>query len=262
MKRNQMIRLTILSALAVGAMLATGCSPRHGEGRAYCDNTGCYKCDVDDNCWPIPNKKCTANAQCGANMMCTNIGCAIPCSSKDQCSDGENCVTGFCAPGGFGKINPYVPPTSCKLDTDCTSDELCESGSCIPKCKSDDDCGPDKVCSSCGKCQPKGVPATCGSSQVFCSSTVPCGASKSCIKSRCHFTCTSSDACPVGQVCATGVCQDDPAPAKPECSMDLDCATGSCINGYCHPSCELSKDCSGSELCLNKICQPDYNPTK
>lgn len=254
--------LALASAVVLGALVASGCSPRNHEGRAYCDTTGCYECDSEDNCWPIPNKQCTSDSQCAAGETCTNIGCALPCTSKDQCADGEWCVTGYCAPNGFAKVYPFVPPTGCSKDTDCKSDELCSAGACIAKCKSDDDCGPDMVCSSCGKCVNKGVPATCGSSQVFCSSSVPCGTGKSCVLSRCHFQCTSSASCPVGHVCDGGLCKDDPAPAKPECSLDLDCAAGSCINGYCHPSCSLSKDCSTGELCQNGICQPDYTPVK
>ena len=83
---------------------------------------------------------------------------------------------------------------------------------------------------------------------------------KTCQSSRCHFTCTSSNHCPVGQVCGVqGFCKDDPDPGKnAECSLDLDCTDGICVNGYCHLSCSATSQCGDRELCLMGACQPDY----
>ncbi len=259
MKRNSTVIL--VAAVSGLVLLATGCPDDHRHGASgYCDDSGCYECDFDKRCWPIPNPKCGSDAECTGGAFCTSIGCARACAADGDCQAGEACVTGYCAPSGFVKVTPFQPATGCAADSDCKSDELCSAGACIAKCKSDDDCGPDSVCTACGKCEPKGVPATCGTTPLFCSDQVGCGTGKSCVKGRCHAQCTSSTSCAVGQVCQAGLCLDDPAPAKPECKLDLDCSDGSCINGYCHALCKTSQDCGPGALCQMGVCQPDYTP--
>lgn len=259
--KTKPFHIALVTLVAIG--LLAGCHDRNcGLKTAYCDDSGCFECDENKNCWPVPNKKCVSDDECNVGDKCTNIGCAALCTSDDQCTGDNICVGGFCAPSGFTTVEPFVPPTSCEGDQDCGSDEFCEAGKCLAKCKSDDDCGTDMVCSSCGKCQPKGTPATCGDTQLYCSDTVACGDGKSCMNNRCHYTCTGSETCPIGQVCDSGLCQDDPSPSSPECSLDLDCADGSCINGYCHISCGVTADCGQGELCMMGICQPDYHPVK
>lgn len=255
MKQTSMIAASLVVAIGLA-----GCTTENkNAGRAYCDETGCYKCDINDDCWPIPNQKCTSDSECSANQKCTTIGCADLCSSDADCAgDDVICVTGFCVPWGFTKVKPYAPTLPCTDDSGCATDEFCDAGACKPKCTSDDDCGPDKVCSSCGKCQPKGTPATCGAIPMFCSNEVPCGSGKTCQTGRCHFQCSTSDICPVGQLCSGGLCTDDPSPASPECALDLDCTDGACINGYCHPGCTTSAECGPGALCQMGICQPDY----
>jgi len=264
MKRQN--RTIIMMALMTGIVaFATGCPSdhRHSGVSGYCDDSGCYECDLDKHCWPIPNPKCSSDADCTGGSMCTNIGCTWACVADSDCADNESCVTGYCAPSGFIKVTPYVPPTTCASDSDCKADELCSAGSCIAKCISDDDCGPDNVCTACGKCEPKGVPATCGEVPMYCSEDVSCGNGKTCVKNRCHAQCTTSTSCPIGQICDGGICLDDPAPAKPECVFDLDCADGgSCINGYCHAQCKTSAECGQGALCQMGVCQPDYTPAK
>lgn len=251
----------LIVALSFLAVAATGCpSDRNRAQTGYCDDSGCYQCDGDKSCWPVPNARCSTDADCSGGTRCTSIGCALPCVTDVACADGEQCVTGFCSPEGFPKVTPYTPPTGCEADTDCESDEYCKGGTCVPRCKSDDDCGPDSVCAPCGKCQPKGVPATCGAQPMFCSDSVPCGSGKQCVNNACHLQCSDGATCPVGQICESGICTDDPNPAKPACVLDLDCAGGICINGYCHDQCKTSAECGTGALCQMSVCQPDYNP--
>lgn len=252
--------------LLLFAALALGCTVKNpknagapGPSKSFCDELGCFQCDADD-CWVIPNRACTSDEVCDNGKQCTTIGCASTCSQNNDCTQGEVCLNGFCAPVGFSKVDPYQPPSFCTDDAQCEPDELCEEGACKPRCSSDDECGPGMVCAACGKCQPEDVPATCGSTQVYCSSEVSCGSGKACQSGRCHFQCASSDSCPVGQICMAGLCEDDPAPANPECSIDLDCADGSCINGYCHPACDSSAECGTGHLCQTGVCQPDFRP--
>ena len=257
------IQRNAFMAVALLGMFGLGCSAENhdGAGRAYCDETGCYECDFDSNCWPVPNRRCTNDSQCASSERCTNIGCSARCTADSDCGYGHVCRSGLCGPAGMKKVYPYTPSTGCKDDGDCTSSEYCSAaGKCVDRCKTDEECGPGKVCASCGKCQTQGVPATCGATPSYCSTTVACGSGKSCVSGRCHFQCGTSNSCPVGQVCTKGLCKDDPSPPSPECALDLDCASGVCINGYCHSHCVASTQCGQGDVCQMGVCQPDYHP--
>ena len=250
--------------LALAVFVASGCTtPNENAGYGYCDDSGCYQCDLDDACSPIDNPRCDSNAQCTSGTTCTNIGCAADCATDDDCPKDEACVSGFCAPRGFSRVTPATPRATCSAETeatDCAADEFCDRGRCKARCTSDEECGPGKVCAPCGRCQPDDQPATCGSQPVFCSEDTPCGDEKTCKRGRCHFDCTASETCPLGQICQARLCVDDPAPANPECALDLDCADGRCINGTCHPGCKTRDDCGQGHVCQLGICQPDYAP--
>jgi hypothetical protein len=260
-KNGIRILVFLLSASTTGSV---GCPSdyRMGGATAYCDDSGCYECDGDKKCWPVRNPKCARDTDCEPNSVCTNIGCSKACSSSTDCNESEACVTGYCAPNGFSKVTPFTAPTVCTDDAGCKSDEFCNNGSCALRCKSDDDCGPNSVCTPCGKCQAKDVPATCGAQPIFCSDSIPCGAGKTCLKNRCHVQCKEATICPVGQICSSGLCLDDPSPATPQCFLNLECPDGVCINGYCHSKCTISEECSQYSLCTMGVCQPDYNPVK
>ena len=74
---------------------------------------------------------------------------------------------------------------SCKIDSDCSTGEICHDGKCqklVPsnKCKSDNDCGNNQVCDiNSGKCIVK-------PSQKQCQQDEDCG-NGSCIKNKCVF---------------------------------------------------------------------------
>lgn len=263
--KNLAIRTPLaLIATSLLAFGAAGCpeTPNPNATAGYCDGSGCFECDANKHCWQIPNSKCGSDTDCSAGAVCTSIGCALPCSVQSQCGDNEICVTGYCAPAGFTDVHKFSPATACQTDAGCEATEFCESGKCVPRCKSDDDCGPDSVCAPCGKCQPKGKPATCGASQNYCSEQVSCGTGKSCVNNLCRLQCKNTDACPVGQICSSGLCIDDPSPAKPACVLNRQCDGGLCINGYCHDACATSVQCGNGELCQMSICQPDFTPAK
>lgn len=254
--------LVMSTALLGGIALVTSCTEANPTFRSFCDAQGCYQCARGSSCTKVPNKPCSANAQCSAGQTCTTIGCAASCSGDRGCHGDLVCVKGYCVPDGFKTVKPKQSVKSCKADADCSSDEYCgANGTCVTKCRSDDECAPGTVCNaSCGKCQPADRPASCGVVPSFCSSAVKCGDGKRCRANRCHFACGDKTKCPVGQVCRSGLCIDDPAPADPECVLDIDCTNGSCINGYCHARCSGSSECGFGMLCQMGVCQPNYYP--
>lgn len=248
------------------AVLLLGCGPmNHGPGvRGYCDDTGCWECDDNDTCWTIPNRSCKADKECDPGERCTSIGCARPCKEDGDCDGDQLCTDGYCAPPGFKDVTPFQPPRQCKQDTQCEAGQVCDGGVCKARCKSDDDCSPGNGCTACGKCQPKTLPATCGTQPRYCSADVPCGVGKTCLAGRCHFFCESKHACPVGQLCAAdGICKSvsDPGDDR-QCTIDVDCKFGVCINGFCHSSCSTNSQCSSGSLCQMGVCQPDFNPSR
>ena len=252
-------KLAMLGMIAI----ASGCTEPNGTyGKAYCDDTGCFKCD-DELCMALDNERCAEDSQCAPGETCTTIGCAAPCAAG-TCDADDLCIDGFCVPKGFPRVKPIDAVVACADDGACPEGEICgESGVCVPRCQSDDQCGPGMVCVPCGKCQPEEAPATCGTLPAFCSAEQACGGGKQCLGNRCHFECDAAQAepCPVGQVCAEGLCKDDPAPAEAQCALDIHCGAGTCINGYCHATCKTSGDCPGfGSLCQMGACQPDYNP--
>jgi hypothetical protein len=256
--------LVPLFALLILLGGCTGNNPLY-DARVYCDDSGCYRCAAGTtNCEALAKWSCTSDQDCGGKgIICTNVGCTNTCGGDNDCADGWTCVGGYCSPDAALRPTPYLPSATCTEDAQCRADQYCnrEQARCSDKCKSDDQCAPGTVCAECGKCQPKDLPATCGQAKVYCSETVACGEGKSCVQGRCHFQCEGTGPCPVGQLCSEGLCKDDPAPAAPECALNLQCENGTCVNGYCHAVCESSAECGFGALCLIGICQPDYQPS-
>ncbi|MCC6751197.1 MAG: hypothetical protein IT371_26330 [Deltaproteobacteria bacterium] len=261
------MRVPKTSGASIGMVLAlavSGCELSHDAvARGYCDPSGCYQCDRHDSCWTVPVPPCTAEASCAEGASCTQLGCLSGCLGGGSCGDGTACVDGLCVPAGFERARPIAPAQRCSDDGGCAKEQYCgEAGRCVDRCRSDEQCGPGMVCQPwCGKCQPKGVPATCGSARVYCAGESSCGTGKTCVSGRCHFQCgLASEACPVGQTCQGGTCADDVAPRSPQCALDLHCGGGQCINGYCHASCTQRESCGARALCNLGVCQPDYHP--
>jgi hypothetical protein len=229
----------------------------------YCDDSGCYACTDDDTCWPVDNQPCNGGTQCGANEYCADWGCARVCSFDEDCAIGEQCLpAGYCGPeDDVG--------TPCETHADCGNGMFCHDGLCEEGCQSDDDCPGDEVCAACGECQPPDNPV-CGEYKELCETSADCGADRDCNDlGRCAYECDGADpTCPLGQVCESGLCVDDPAPSSPECLTAADCDAVShctangclCVNTYCQPLCEIDDDCLWGQFCHLGVCKADYRP--
>src|SRR5689334_18259339 len=88
-----------------------------GEGRAYCDETGCYTCD-DFGCYNT--------AGTDPDDRPDGMPPGASCSSNNQCAPGCYCQisaagSGACAEAGF-----------CNGNTDCAGGMVCDNrGSCV-----------------------------------------------------------------------------------------------------------------------------------
>ncbi|HEY3356229.1 MAG TPA: hypothetical protein VGQ83_23455 [Polyangia bacterium] len=279
----------IVASVGLAVLGMSGCSGCDGATYypGYCDTTGCYACNGPNECWQVSHPACGTDLECAANEKCTDIGCALPCTSDAQCVNGEVCdgTTDFCAPPGVtpNVIDPNtnnthntVPvPESCTTDEECQRANpalVCDNGKCIDACTSDADCPADYVCAPCGKCTPKDTP-TCGDARNYCDATqaTSCGPNRACLTGHCHLTCDGQSPCPIGQVCTSGVCVDDPAPVSPQCTYNAQCSalgmSAVCVNGYCHPTCTADNQCGLAEFCstgggAQGVCMPDYRPAQ
>ena len=122
-RTRNLSRVAFLS-LAGSLLFTAACTDPNTSfvGRAYCDDKGCYQCDVEGVCTQLPNTKCTTAKQCTVSETCTNIGCASTCKADSECKVGEACKDGLCTPGGFLKITPFKPRVACDYDKNCKAD--------------------------------------------------------------------------------------------------------------------------------------------
>ena len=114
----------------------------------------------------------------------------------------------------------------------CADIELCDKGSCVPKCGSGEfTCAPGKVCAPSGLCvDPACLP-------------IECPEGKKCEAGQCVGPCDGV-VCPAGQVCRIGACVDP-------CAA-ITCDSGQvCVDGSCTDNC----NCTGCSA--DKTCQPD-----
>jgi hypothetical protein len=231
-----------------------------------------------------PAPSCGTDLECATGDKCTNLGCVPTCTDSSTCTGGVTCNGGYCIPPTVSitpvdpntnpnpNPNPTPVPTSCTTDAECQKADptlVCDlnTSRCIDACTNDSDCPPNYVCAPCGQCTPAATPS-CGEATIYCDTTqaTSCGANRACLAGNCHVTCDGNSPCPIGQVCQSGVCVDDPNPSSPQCALSSQCAGSAvCINGFCHPKCTSDAGCGPAEVCSTGggsegVCMPDYRP--
>lgn len=180
-----------------------------------------------------------------------------PCSTNENCPNGQRCENGRCVRGTAGDVSliDVLPSTDTLSDTSELADKIDDiSDSGVPdseeitdisykKCKTDEECQSDvgkficinNVCipGECRKnedCKVAGFP-TCDSSH-FCTSK-----------------CDSQTECGNGYVCCDDICKVG------TCCMDEDCGLNmKCINNICAKECEKDEDCESKKCCDKSIC--------
>src|SRR5438045_1403259 len=154
----------------------------------------------------------------------------VPCSAcafitdpglKQQCQTCCNNPNAFAGCGAAGSANPLFDTASCQCVSSCTppaqkvGNVCCGAGGQI--CKQ----GTTDVCVLPGSTPPAGTVCTpiCPSGYTFCQNL---GTSGGCVNLQSYqFACGSCDnACPIGQLCARGVC----------CPAGQTNCNGSCVN--------------------------------
>jgi hypothetical protein len=192
----------------------------------YCCSAACSGgCDV-----------CSAALGATANGTCTNL-------PVGNAGEGSSCSPYLCAGGS-------ACPTSCTVDTQCTSGYACVAGSCTPKLANGTACAAANQCTSgfcvdsyccnaacnaggCQRCDLNGALGVCtqlpqgNGGNPSCGAYVCNGAS-----GACPTSCTSDTGCAGTDWCSAGACVAKAALGT-ACSGANQCATGYCVDGVC-----------------------------
>ncbi|MEC9072152.1 MAG: hypothetical protein VX938_07225, partial [Myxococcota bacterium] len=223
--------LFILSGLALGLLLVTGCAADSGDDLT--GETGGENVLVDGTADP-------ANSCFG---LCGMYDATKPCQCDALCHTNGDCCTDFCS----------MCTTASNFADACQGAPAC-TPDCAGKLCGDDGCG-----GSCGDCA---TGTTCdpnGACVTTCGNGV-CDAGE-------DATNCAADCAPAA-VCGDGVCDagEDAATCPQDCAETevIDSCVGRCDNGYdeaascqCDPGCIEFGDCC-NDLCDNCGDAPDF----
>ncbi|EFO65586.1 Tenascin-X precursor [Giardia lamblia P15] len=195
-----------------------------------------------------------------AGQKCTNGHCTMGCSTNQECSSGQQCITSGPAGGvcGWSCTGTCAGQTSCGIDgicrktctadTDCLDGSICRDESCFRTCTESKECLSEGMlhCWN-GVCRQKCAQATDCPSGYMCSLAGDC-------EKICHF---NAD-CNVisGEACLNGHCRDG-CKSDAECSSSQTCSTpgssskGSCV-WKCTSDCPTDQVCGADGVCRNQ----------
>ncbi len=124
-----------------------GTSENYSLCLADCGTSSCrrpgYDCGAVGDPMYACLPECSADCDCGPNLVCDNGSCAPPCSANSDCSAGEICSNSHCQAG---------PPESCCSCEGCSNGLTCQDGECVTPCQVDADCPAGERCGSAGVC--------------------------------------------------------------------------------------------------------------
>jgi len=208
---------------------------------------------VCDDGNPCTTDKCQALVGC-----VTDLNDGAPCDDKSDCTKGDSCQAGVCAPG--------VYTCACKADSDCDDKDVCtadkcDAGKCGNKAVADGaPCSDGDACTDKDAC--KGGACAAGAIKT-CDDGNPCTVDSCDLKTGCKVTnldgapcddgakCTDGDACKDGKCQAGGkkVCDDKNACTDDSC----DDAKG-CVATNNAAKCDDGNACTTTDACDAGAC--------
>ena len=240
---------------------------------------GCVYVPNNDPC--SDGSECTTNDACSGgicvggpapdcedNEVCTDDGCnpstpggCVHTNNTDPCSDGSECTTNDTCGGGVCVPGPAP---------DCDDGEVCTDDTCNPStpggcehaanangCEDGNGCTVDDVCVG-GRCQAGGQ-KSCDDANL-CTDDGCSAPSGACVNAPNDDPCSDGNVCTDGDVCFAGTCQ----PGGPlDCNDHLACTVDVCTapaTGCEHPPvaepcCDLDSDCADTDFCtVNERC--------
>ncbi len=201
------------------------------------------------------------------------------------CNDANPCTLDTCNPfDGECVFENTLDP--CEDGDECTVEDRCEDGACVPgsvkDCTDDDPCTAETCNSDSGECESSplsgvscddGSPCTqqdvCESGNCLGTNPVICDDTNSCtddscdpVSGECQFinnvqSCDDGNLCTTGDLCQAGECKGKAVP----CGDDSDCTDDSCNpdDGLCQfifntASCDDGDLCTSNDGCANGEC--------
>jgi hypothetical protein len=246
------------------ALLPAGATCRPGT---CADNTvvGEHVCDDNGECRPSPTivcapyacssqtnrciDRCTSDADCVAGRVCEDSACRSP--RPGQCTDGNQCASGFCVEG---VCCDSACTGACRTCANRARPGVCmlvPAGTQDPRgmCQRQGGCGRLGSCDGSGACALAPTGTICSPASCVGSTFTPAGtcngmgtcvtpAPVSCLPLMCNASgtcggCLSDVACAVRYYCASdGACRPQVVAGAP-CTRNGECSTGLCVDGVC-----------------------------
>ena len=259
-----------------------GTSETCNDGNACTDDT----CDVDEGCIFTPlddGSACSDGDACTVTDTCQNGECV---GESVVCEEDDNpCTTlaGCDADSGECLQLALDGEVVCDDGNDCTEDDRCTAGECIPgelifcdddnPC-TDDNCNPkggctffpnDAFCDDGSLCTTNDscAQAKCSGEVISCDDTNPCtsdGCSDDtgCTHTNLDLPCEDGNPCTIGDACLEGLCVNGP---QKDCDDENFCTTeycdlntGNCVFETTEGGCDDGNACTEGESCANGSC--------
>lgn len=208
---------------------------------------------------------------------------APPCSSNEDCDDGDDCTGAEFCEDGVCKPGVWV---SCDDGLLCNGLEICVAGDCVdgtpPTCSDGIDCTTDSCVENV--CVHVPVNENCPGDGLFCNGNESCDAQFGCVSAgnpcelnvfcdedadvcrNCQIDdeCADENPCTIGHACVDGTCQ----PGQPfDCTeFDTQCEVASCnplaLEANCNifaprpdgTECDDDSTCTSTDTCQLGIC--------
>ncbi len=231
--------IPVCSTALDSTCLKSQCDPADGlckmspanVGVACDDSDPCTsgtRCDAEGRCVGTDACDCRADADCAAfedgnlcngTLRCDRSGvpytCRVNPATVIYCSSENNtaCRQNRCNPStGICVMTPMPDGARCEDGTQCTEDDRCQSGVCVP--------GPTKVCDDQNPCTNDGCNPETGNCTFFPVDGAPCEEAHECFvgnlcedgicKRGAPRRCDDGDVCTVDECIANGNPYDDP----------------------------------------------------
>ncbi len=232
------------SAFKDGVPLASGCV------EASLPQAG----DIDGPAIELRSPRCNAAndedagpADDDAGMDGGALACSSDCNDPFPCTD-DRCLNGECV------HEPFTGARECD-SIDCTQDDHCEMGTCLPGEPNNGACADDGDPCTAETCEPDVGCNRDNAQGTSCDDQIDCTDQDVCLGGLCRGTdtCASSGVCSA----ATGMCTTCTGPV--DCDDRDPCTTDTCSEGACQyvnntGSCDDGKSCTDNDLCSNRVC--------
>ncbi len=253
-----------------------------------CEQGDCYAQPKQDNTECNDNDLCTENDHCESGLcvaddvvcdddiFCTDDSCnpangecifdntalnGEPCDDLDDCTVNDTCQLGECLPGEDKDCS--------EVEDDCNGSG-CMNGTCFPIPVADNsECSDGNLCTENDHCDQ----GDCVGDDVVCDDDVFCtydycdpedGECKVNLIQLNGLDCDDDDPCTMGDVCVDGFCEPD---GPMDCSeLDGPCQQGVCQGGNCYADtfedgteCSDNDPCTVNDVCDNANCVGEVN---